>query len=150
MIGISQQLMKITEAAAAVAATMYGSPHVTQVRTNIPAIFVHTRVGANGPGGSESSTRASATSTSANTQTGPGDFTQTRTSTTRSAPQSSALPNVSEFTAREFADLLQSVREVESTYHQHLRNFEECLRKPDNESSGSPNTQIHRGVSSIM
>lgn len=146
--------MEFVEAAAAVAATMYGSPdmigtpHLTQVRTNIPAILVHTRVGTNSSGTGESTTvRPSATTSTSSTNQGEteGD------SQNRSRPQNSTLPNVAEFTASEYADLLRSVREAEASYHQLLVAFEETLRKANDSSSGSSNNnQIQRGISKVM
>ena len=45
-------------------------------------------------------------------------------------------------TAVQFADLLRSVRQAESAYHQQLITFEESLRTPYNSSSSNRNAQI--------
>lgn len=45
-------------------------------------------------------------------------------------------------TAVQFADLLRSVRQAESNYHQQLITFEESLRSPYNSSCSNRNAQI--------
>ena len=77
----------------------------------------------------------------------------TRMPTTVSGPEAPPVRQVSSFTSAEFADLLQSVRELETRSRAHFTSLESNLRdssQSQGETSDAEQSRRHRVLSNVM